>query len=192
MWNVFEQPWTLFITAVALLPVVAITSVFIQEKYKGRIWLIPLILAITAFGLDFAVQTDREKIEGVIKAGATAMEDEDCDAIAAILAENYKDSAHSSKAAIMVRCRAILVEPFVDTAICQIRQIDITGDSAKVTINARILFDKKSDAFVPGVQASAEIYLQKTKENQWLISRTEILTSGGHDATWQDVNYQNW
>jgi hypothetical protein len=151
-----------------------------------------LLVAVLGPALDFAIQTDREKIEGVIETGATALENEDCDAIAAILAENYRDSAHSGKAAVITRCRATLTEPLVDTAICQIRQFDITADSAKTTMEVRILFDKKSGAPVPGIQATVEIYLQKVKDNRWSISRTEILALRGHAATWQDVNYRNW
>ncbi len=194
MWNIFEQPWTLLITAAVLLLVVAVINSFIQAKSKRYLWLIPLLVAVMAPTLDFAVRTDREKIEKLIDTTVTALENEDCDAIAAVLAENYKDSVHPNKAALMRRCRAILRPPLVDKDYSSIRNMQISGRTATVTLLNRILFDEKSDIvdFTKVILVKVQLDMEKGSDGNWLINQTEILAVNDQPSKWDNVNYQDW
>lgn len=194
MWNVLEQPWTLLITAAALALVVAVVLPFIQAKSKRLLWLTPLLVAPLAFALDFAVSTDREKIQNVIDAGVKAVENEDPDAIAAILAPDYQDSSHPDKAALVRHCRAVLQPPLVDHIYSSIRQIRISADAATVTVLNKIFFDPKSDLaeFARLIIIEVQIDLQKTPDRSWLITRTEIQAVNNQPAKWTNVNYPNW
>ncbi|MHC4743323.1 MAG: hypothetical protein ACYS8Z_15515, partial [Planctomycetota bacterium] len=61
MTNIFEQPYTLIgLSIIVLFGVFTYRSVF-PEKCNRKQWLIPLSVVALAFGLDFAVKTDREK-----------------------------------------------------------------------------------------------------------------------------------
>ncbi|GAI46979.1 unnamed protein product, partial [marine sediment metagenome] len=79
MFDFFEQPWTLLITAIlVLLVVLMLRRIFPGKKHWGQ-WLLPLFLAALAFGLDYLVQTDLEKINAVISTAVKAVEQENSD-----------------------------------------------------------------------------------------------------------------
>ena len=123
---IFEQPWPLLITAgVVLLLVVIFRSVFPQKRRWWQ-WLLPAVLAVAAFGLDFLVKTDLEKINAVIKTGTKAVEEENPDAIEAIIADNYRDSYHKTKDELMRHCRIVLEEPLVEKSIKRIQSIKLS------------------------------------------------------------------
>ncbi len=194
MWNIFEQPWTLLITAAVLLLVVAVIYPFVHAKSKRRLWLIPLLVALMAPVLDFAVSTDREKIENVIDTGVKAFENEDCDVIAAVLAENYKDSAHSDKTALVQHCRVVLRPPAVSRVYDSILQMQVSGNTASLTMLNRIFFDEQSyyAEFAKLVLVKVQIDLEKGLDGNWLITRTEVLAINNQPTKWSNINYPNW
>jgi ketosteroid isomerase-like protein len=194
VWNIFEQPWTLLVTGAVLLLVVAVVNSFIQAKSKRRLWLIPLLVAALGPALDFAVRTDREKIEKVIDTGVKAIENEDCRAIAAIIAENYSDSIHPNKSDFMRRCRAILQPPLVDKVYDSILNMQISGNTASVTMLSRIFFDEQSEAasYAKLVLVKVEINLKKGTNGNWLVTQAEILAVNGRPSKWSEAGYPNW
>jgi hypothetical protein len=194
MWNIFEQPWTLLITAVVLALFVAVINPFIEAKSKRLLWLIPLLVAVAAPLLDFAVETDREKIQGVINAGVNALENENAAGIAAIVAEDYHDSMHRDKAALVRHCRAVLRPPLIDKVFSSVRQMEITGRTAAVTVLNRIFFDPKSEVAQRAqvIIVEVKVDLQKNPDGNWLITHTEIQAVNGKPASWSNVNYENW
>ena len=144
--------------------------------------------------LDLAVSTDREKIKTVIDTAVTAVENEDTGTIAQLLAQDYKDSAHRSKDAIVRRFRALLHPPLVEDIYDSILEMQISGDTASVTLLNRIFIDSQSNyaEFTRIVLVKVEIDLRKTPDGNWLITRTEIQTINSRPATWSNVNYENW
>ena len=191
MWNIYEQPWTLLITAVILIPVVAVISVFIKSKYKSMIWLIPVLVAVAGPLIDFAVKTDREKILYVIDTGVKAVENEDCDSIAAIISDNYTDSANQKKTTLLSRCRSMLRPPAVDKIYDSIRDLQISGDTATADTLLRIFFDPQSyyAEFSKILLVQVQINLKKNPEGKWLITGIEILAVNGQPSGWGSVNY---
>ena len=194
MWNIFEQPWTLLVTAALLLLLVACIRPFVNEKYKRRLWLIPIFVAVMGLVLDFAVYTDREKIEDVLDNGVTAIENEDCDGIASIIANSYSDSIHSDKAGLIRSCRNILQPPMIEKNYASILDMNISGRSASVTMLNRIFFDEKSDYvdFARLILVKVQIELEKGSDGNWLVRQTEILAVNNQPSQWEKVDYSNW
>lgn len=194
MWNVFEQPWTLLVTAAILLLFVAVIRLFVNEKYKQLLWLIPILVALMGPALDLAVYTDREKIKDVLDTGVTALENEDCDAIASIIAGSYSDSIHSDKADFMRSCRNIIQPPMVSKIYASILDMNISGNSASVNMLNRIFFDEKSDyiEFAKLILVNVQIELEKGPGGNWLVSQTEILAVNNQTSDWKKVDYSNW
>jgi len=192
--NIFEQPWTLLIAAAALAIAVTVAYPFLQAKSRRRLWLIPLLVAGAAPLLDFAVQTDREKIKKVIAGGVKAVENEAPRTIALLLSNNYKDSAHPSKDAIIQRFGNLLTPPLVEKIYYSILEMQISGDTASVILLNRIFFDPKSDLaeFTRLIVVEVQIDLQKTPAQNWLITGTEILRINNQPAQWTNVNYETW
>ena len=105
MFDIFEQPWTLVGAAILVLfGVLTFRSIFPEKKHWWQ-WLLPVFMAVTAFSADYIVQTDHEKINSVINTGIKAVENENCRTIETIIAENYNDSFHDSKASLIAHCR---------------------------------------------------------------------------------------
>ncbi|UCE47264.1 MAG: hypothetical protein JSW47_16875, partial [Phycisphaerales bacterium] len=62
MFDFFEQPYTLIGGAVLVLFGVLTFRSVLPEKRRWWQWLLPMVLAGSAFGLDAMVQTDSEQI----------------------------------------------------------------------------------------------------------------------------------
>ena len=122
MFNVFEHPWGLITVAIIILLVLLIVRSIFPEKRRWWQWLLPTLLAIAAFGFDFLVETDLEKINVVISAVVKAVEEENPDAIEPIISDNYRDSYHKTKKDLMYFCRWRLSEPLIEKNIKELCQ----------------------------------------------------------------------
>ena len=187
MWDFFEQPWTLVGAAVIVLcGVLTFRSVW-SEKQKWWHWLLPIGVAGLGFGLDYAVATDMEKITRVLKAGIQAVQEEDCAALARLLAADYEDSHHRNKQSLMNRCRARLTPPAVEKVKKLSVVIDITAPTAKVTFTIFMRFDKDSywaTSYKQVALVKVELRLQKQPDASWLITRAEVLEVDKMSVSW--------
>lgn len=190
MLNIFEHPWGLLTLAVVTLLILLMFRRIFPEKRQWWQLLLPPFLALAAFGLDSLVQTDLEKINAVINTAVKAVEEENPDAIEAIISGNYGDSYHNTKEDLMYYCRSLLSEPLVDKSIKRIVSIDISPPEATAVFTVRIVFDKRSYVyrdFKRLMLAKIELDLQKELDKSWLINRTEILEIDRQPAKWKDV-----
>ena len=195
MWNFFEQPWTLLGLAIIASIVLWIFRAVLPEKCHWWQWLLPPLLVLAAFGLDFLVETDLEKINAVINTAVKAVEDENCDAIEAIISDNYRDSYHGTKERLMFHCRSKLAESLVEKNIKRIVAIDIQPQKATAVFTMRILFDKRSFVYQNFKQimlTKLKLDLQKQLDNQWLITRAELLEIDMQPAGWKDIKQATW
>ena len=147
MFNIFEQPWTLLVVAILILPVLLMFRRISPEKRQWWQLLLPPLLALAAFGLDSLVQTDLEKINAVINTAVKAVEEENPGAIEAIISGNYHDSYHNTKGDLMYHCAARLSEPLVEKNITRIMSVDISPPNATAVFTVRIVFDKRSSVY---------------------------------------------
>jgi len=130
MFNFFEQPWTLFITAfVVLYAMFRLRGIF-PRKHRWWQWLIPVFIAVSAFGLDWIVQTDFEKINALINTGIKAVEEENAGAIEAIVSADYKDSFHYSKGQLRAHCERELSKSLVEKSNKLSMQLEISPPTA--------------------------------------------------------------
>jgi hypothetical protein len=190
MFDIFEQPWTLFGTAILVLfGVLTFRSIFPEKKHWWQ-WLLPIFMAVTAFGTDYLIQTDLEKINSVIDTGIKAIENEDCHTIEAIIAENYNDSFHDSKASLIAHCRQELLQNTVEKSKKNGQLITISRPNATATVFVMITFTKDSHIsqnFLSSLQIKAELYLQKQLNNKWLITRVEVLEINRQRVSWGQI-----
>jgi hypothetical protein len=203
MFNCFEHPWGLITLAIITLLILLMFRSIFPEKRRCPLgdglrqwqWFLPAFLVVAAFGLDFLVETDLEKINAVINKGVKAVEDEDPDAIEMIIADNYTDSYHSSKSVLMAHCREILSEPLIEKNIKRTVSMDIQPPKATAIFTVRILFDKQSyvyQSFKSQMMTEVQADLQKQLDNRWLINRVELLKLDLQPAKWQSIKQTNW
>jgi hypothetical protein len=192
---VFEQPWPVLITAATVLLLVVIVRSILPEKRHAWQWLLPILLAAAAFGFDFLVETDREKINAVIGKGVKAVEEENPNAIEAIIADNYSDSFHKTKDILMHHCKVRLAEPLIERNIKRIQAVEVSPSTATAVFTVRMLFDKSSyvyQSFKECLHVKAKANLQKQPDGNWLITRTEILELDLRPVNWKDIQRLDW
>jgi len=191
MFDVFERPWGLLIVAIVALPVLLMFRGIFPEKRHWWQLALPAFLAVAAFGLDLLVQTDLEKINLVIDTGVKAVEEENPDAIELIISENYSDSSHRTKTALMRHCRRTLSEPLIEKNIKRIVEIDVSPSrtTAEATFTVRIVFDKRSyvyQSYKRIMLAKVKVNLQK-EQSKWLINQAELLELDRQPVNWQNI-----
>lgn len=189
MFNIFEHPWGLLAVAILTVLVVWVLGCIFPQKRRWWQWLIPVLIAASAFGADRLVKTDTEKIKAVIKTGTKAVEEENQDAIKAILSENYSDSLHYNKVQMMRHCRIKLSVLLIKKTYTRFVSIDISGTVATAVFTVRIILDPQSYA-AQGFKTQMLLKLQtelKKRNERWLISRVELVTIDLQPATWKGI-----
>ena len=191
MFDIFEHPWGLLTVAIVALLVLLIVRSVLPEKRRWWQLALPAFLAVSAFGLDLLVQTDLEKINAVISAAVKAVEEENPDAIETLISEDYSDSYHETKRALMLHCRRRLSEPLVEKNIKRIVEIAVSPSktTAETTFTVRIVFDKRSyvyQSYKRIILAKVEVNLQK-EQDKWLINRVELLELDMQPVNWRQV-----
>jgi hypothetical protein len=190
MLNIFEQPWTLLAAAVlALFGILTFRSIFPEKRYWWQLP-IPLFVAVAGFGIDFLVRTDLEKINAIIDVGIKAVEEENCNAIESIIADNYQDSYHKTKEDLMAHCRMELSAPVVEKNKKSACLVELSPPTAIATLFVLITFDKNSrvsQEYKSFILVKVKLYLQKQRDKSWLITRLEVLEIDRQRVAWQDV-----
>mgnify|MGYP001036287361 CR=1 FL=1 len=190
MFDIFEQPWTLIGAAVLVLFGILTFRSFWPEKRRWWQLLIPVFLVLIALGADMLVQTDLEKINSVIKTAIKAVQQEDCNAIGATIADNYSDSYHSSKRQLLEHCRRELSRDLVDKGKKTGLLVEISDSKATAVLFATIFFDKNSyisQNYKSFLWVKARLSLQKQTDKSWLISRVEILELDRQPTNWNRI-----
>lgn len=176
--------------AIAVLLTLQIIHVILTYERHWWQWLLPIILAVAAFGLDFVVQTDLERINALISTVRKATEQENCDAIGAIISADYSDSYHNGKDDLMNHCRRLLSEPLVEKSMKMGLTVEISPPRAAVTLTVIIHFDKQSRVYReyrPFVILKIQFDLHKEQGKRWLVNRAEILEIDRQPVKWRDI-----
>lgn len=190
MFDIFEQPWTLIGAAVLVLFVILTLRSIFPEKRHWWQWLFPIIIVGVSFGADYLVQTDHEKITSVINRGVKAVKNEDYQAIESIIADDYSDSLHDSKASLITYCRRRLSQNLVEKNRKTGQLITISGPNATAVVFLTITFSKDSyisQNYLSFIQMKIELYLRKQTNNQWLINRAEIREINRQRVSWSQT-----
>ncbi len=190
MWNIFEQPWTLLGASVLVLfGVLTFRSIWDPKRHWWQ-WLLPLVLAGAAFGLDFLVVTDLEKVHTTTRMFLKAVENENVIGIARLIGPDYSDIRHSSKAALMTRCRQELDGPTVERLKKLGDIVELSPRGAEVTVSLFVRFAKDSRIarlYKPVFLARIRLILKKQPNGQWLIDRIDMLEVDKQPITWRNV-----
>jgi hypothetical protein len=190
MFNIFEQPYTLIGAAVIVLFVVFTFRSVIPEKRHWWQFLLPVFVAAAGIALDMFVQTDLEKINSVIGTVIKAVQEEDCDSIGAMIAEDYRDSFHNTKWDLMSHCRRKLTGPLVEKNKKTACLVELSPPKATATVFMLTTFDKNSyvtQNYKSFIFFKIELSFQKQPDKTWLISRGELLEIDKQPAKWNDI-----
>ncbi len=184
---IIQATLALAIAALLTLQIIHVIGVYKRRRWQ---WFLPIILIAAAFGLDSLVKTDLEKINTLISTVRKATEQEDFDAIGALISADYSDSYHNVKDDFMNHCRRLLSEPLVEKTRKMSLEVDISSPKAEATLVAKVHFEKQSRVYRnyrPFVIFKIKLDLQKGQDKRWLIHRTEVLEIDRQPVKWRDI-----
>ena len=185
MANVFEQPWLLLIIA----GITMLVLLFYRPK-TGKLWLwaLPVITALAAFGLDYLVKTDREKVKTVISHIVTAVQNEDINAIGPLLADNYRDSFNESKRLALMRLNSYLDEPIIERNVLGIQSLHVNSPGADAAFTVRVVFDQQGSIYEYQKQMIFKLEADLIKQgDDWYFIRIELIELNLRPLDWQHM-----
>ncbi len=191
MFDFFEQPYTLVGASVLVLFGVLTFRSVLPEKRRWWQWLLPVIVAGAAFGLDSIVKTDTEQINATIQTGVTAVEARDIDGISRIISDDYSDSLHKTKERMLFYCQQALSQNMVvKTRTKGVKLMDLSEANATAVVFTQMTFDKSSyvaENYKPSLLVKMRINFRKRPGAGWLISRVELEGLDGQSVSWRQV-----
>ena len=190
MFNFFEQPYTLTgLAVIVLFGLFTFRSVFPEKRSRTQ-WLIPLSVVALAFALDFIVKTDREKLNTMINTLIKAVEREDPAAIEPLIAADYQDSYHKTKAELMARCRKTLADIYIQKNKKRSCLLQISPPAAKATIFTTTTFEERSwvaQSYKSFLFFKGEIFFAKQPDSSWRVTRINPLEVDKQPITWSQI-----
>jgi hypothetical protein len=188
MMNVFEEPWLLLIVAGVVFLGVAIFRDALPPKRTWAFWLLPIVIALTAFGLDYFVQTDKEKIQTTLAKACKAVETENINALQPLMSNDYRDSVHSSKQELLDHFRARLDEPIIEKIVPAIVSLEINPPTAKAVFTARVMLDPRGPIYEYQKMMVFKLEAELRKEaGKWLFTKVEITAINFQPAGWKNT-----
>ncbi|MFA5291482.1 MAG: hypothetical protein WC496_00450 [Phycisphaerae bacterium] len=190
MWNVFEYPFVGI--AAAGVVMFGLWLLWILKPDKRRRWhpLIPLGIVALAFAVSYFVQTDKEKILNAINIGIKAFEEQKIEPIKEIIADDYADTAHSSKDTIIAYCQAMIQTAMIEKLTFLSRGTVVEDNHATFTMEALIKFSEESEIARMGKSfliVKARFSFEKTPDKRWLINSSEILELDRKQVNWGEL-----
>lgn len=187
MFNIFQQPWGLLAVSFILLVVVYIMRTSYPEKQKWWHLLIPVFVITLAFGLDYLVKTDQEKIKGVLNAVITATMDRDFDAVGTLIAEDYSDRHHPTKQSILLTCKFLVNAHNFKSITLTSHNIVVDRQKADAEMLVRLRSDPSNTAMpTPEYNyAKLKLILTKKPDETWLIKSTQLVEVNKNPVNWK-------
>ncbi len=187
MTNIYEQPWLLLIVSAAVFLAVFVVRSMFPQKYRW-LWLLPALLAASAFAIDYFVQTDAEKVRGVIAETVKAAEKEDAEAMMACFCDDYRDSFHPSKQSLLNQCNWWLSQPVIKKNILRIVSLKVEPPNAEAVFTVRVVFDPQGPVFEFRKLMIFKLRADFTKQaGDWCFTRVEVLEIDLQPADWRRI-----
>lgn len=190
MTNLFQTPWLLLFVSLVLLIVVTLVRQKSPQKQRWWLLLLPLSVAVLAFGLDYFIKTDYEKVKHTIKRVRDAVVAEDADALAMTLSPAYSDRSHNSGDKLVSFLRSFFKTTKIDRA-PQTKQVkfDINAHTATVENLYRVHVEPNS-AYAQAASmyfVKVRIRLTKNADAQWLITGCELMELNFQPFHWGNL-----
>ncbi len=190
MYNVFQQPWLLLSVSFLLVVVVYFIRTSFPDKQKWWHLLIPVAVAVGAFGLDYLVKTDHEKVKGVIDSAIVATLERDAVAMAPLIAEDYWDRHHPTKKSIMATFTYVVKRHSIQSITMTYHDIVVEGQAkgqAIAEILVRVRMDP-SNASIPTpdfAYAKLKLKFKKKPDGNWTIQSTDLVEVNKNPVNWK-------
>lgn len=150
----------------------------------------PFVIVGLAFGLDFIVKTDYEKINTALYRALEGFEAQQISPIEEVIADDYADPVNASRDLILAYCQGLFHFAVVRKISVIHKEIIIEGHRAIFTAEAVVHFAEESDIAKMGkslMLVKGRLFLKKTHDRKWLIYSSELLELDRKSINWQQV-----
>ena len=187
--NIFETPWLLLMISAAVWMI--ITIVALMKGMENRRWrlLLPLLLGMIAFGVDYFVKTDHEKIDSLVTILTESAVDGNLSQLEMIVSENYSDAKNKSKRHLLAFCKPIYGRGQIQKINRKYFDINVTRPKAKCDLDMVVILDPESSYAMAGniVAIETRLHLSRSDDGMWQIVSSEILKANNYDVSWKTV-----
>jgi hypothetical protein len=200
MWNIFEYPFVGIGAAIFSMIALWILGAFWPEKKRKWHFAIPFVIMGLAFAIAYLVQTDKEKIQSAVNKGIKAFETQNIQLIREIIADDYRDTRHSSKELIVAHCQELFETATVDKITINSSQLEINDSNATFTMEVLVKFTENSrpaQMGKPMLFVKTRVKFEKTQDKnptsprlrrtRWLIVNSEILELDRNPVNWNYI-----
>lgn len=177
MYDIYDNPWLLFFISLTVLVIVVMYRRIFPDKCRFWQLIIPFALMAAAFGMDYFVKTDHEKIEITIKQAVTATKNADMVSMAPLISPDYSGNMFISKKDLLESLGRHSKK--ANILRIKIRQNFIEIDNETATSKMRItVFMQPDSDFAPGntlLFIELELEFAKRRDN-WLVSSMDVIS----------------
>lgn len=187
-WNPLEKPWLLTVIAIVVFAVLHIVRDFKPAKIGKWYLLVPIIIIALAFGLDYLIETDREKIFTIIDVAETAIVNEKIEPLEQIVAVDYSDSRHSDRQQAFEHCKVLYLIAPLSSINHTYMELNVDQAKAVAEIEAFISFDPESQAGAMVSKVMVKLRVTFAKDPAaWKIISSELLEVNRKPLNWGQI-----
>lgn len=188
MFNIFETPWPLLGVAAITLVVIEVYRQLRPGRAGYLFFLIPAAIALLAFGCDYIVKTDTEKVRQTLNNTLDAIVNQDIDKLQSCVSEDYRDRANGSKEELMRFAGKILKEPAIDKFRKSYLQIEINNGRAMLSSQLVVYLNEDGYyGFAPEMVIVKFEFDLAEENDKWLIAESRLLEINRQPFDWGDL-----
>lgn len=184
MFNILEQPWLLVGIGVVVFFAQRIFRSINPDKCSNKYLLVPLFIVALAFGIDYLVKSDIEKVNDLVGAIRKAVIKGDAGAVKKKMTPDYFDGYHHNRDRAIRHLDYLFSFAPIQAAKILEKEVEIDDRFASVKIKIFLIFDESAPLGAASVVFSAE--LEKQNKN-WLIATSEIHELNKQQIKWADL-----
>ena len=189
MTSVFEKPWLLLTVAAVLLVAASVACQF-KPTWKRWPYLVPLLVAVCAFGLDRLVETDSEQIRSMLTTCRQLVLDNRIQQMAPCISDTYRDSAHPSKQSLLQAAEAITRSASFEKIVERGHTLKVDGDTAVSRVRFRVHLNTQKSQYAIGgglLFVSLEIHYTRQPDGRWQIQQVILQSVNDQPMGWDHV-----
>ena len=187
--SIFEKPW-LLLTVAAIGLVAAGFVCQIRPAWKRWPFLVPLLIAAAAFGMDRLVQTDTEQIRSVLSQCRRHAMERNIRKIEPYIADTYMDFTHRSKESLIRSIEARIETAGIERAVQRQHTLNIEGDTAVSQVRFRLHLNPKNSPYAIGASlmfVTLEIHYKRQTDGRWQIQQVLLKSVNDQPMGWKEV-----
>ncbi|MBN1123386.1 MAG: hypothetical protein JXA82_00165 [Sedimentisphaerales bacterium] len=191
MINILEEPWLLlFVSLVILGGIVLFRQSGCGQEFSGKLFFIPVGIALLAFGLDRFVRTDREAIEYTLNRSIRFVRTRNFDDFDNIFSPNYSDAFHRNRVQLRHFCESSLAMADIERLSKRRFTLTLKTDNAEAELSVLVRLRSLTQSYAGSKSlffVEARLHFEAMPDGRWLICSCELVSLNNQPFSWGGV-----